>query len=102
MIYYITQSELFQNTADQLQNYLQGKVRSFNLPLILKGTLFQEKVWYFLQTIPYATTMSYKEEALLLAMPSAIRAIANANACNPIEIIVPCHRVVGSNHHWRL
>lgn len=55
-------------------------------------------MWYFLQTIPYATTMSYKEEALLLAMLSAIRAIANANACNSIEIIVPCHRVVGGNH----
>ncbi len=98
MVYCATQSELSQNTAAQLQNYLQGKVRSFNLPMTPRGTLFQEKVWDFLQTIPYATTISYKEEALLLAMPSAIRAVANANACNPIEIIVPCHRVVGSNN----
>lgn len=98
MVYCATQSELSRNAADQLQSYLQGKAHSFNLPLTLKGTLFQEKVWHFLQTIPYATTLSYREEALLLAMPSAIRAVANANACNPIEIIVPCHRVVGSNH----
>lgn len=69
----------------------------FDLPLELIGTEFQILVWKSLLKIPYGKTISYKEQALGLKKPSAIRAIASANGKNPLGIILPCHRVIGSN-----
>jgi len=63
----------------------------------ISGTDFQRKVWNILKTIPYGTTISYKEEALLYGNLKAIRAVASANCSNPISIFIPCHRVIGSD-----
>ena len=90
--------ELF--TADyirQLDAYFSGKLKKFNVPLDLKGTDFQIKVWKELLKIPFGHTISYMELAKKLGNPKSIRAAARANGQNPVSIIVPCHRVIGSN-----
>lgn len=69
----------------------------FNLPLILKGTAFQQKIWNQLQKIPFGKTKSYQEQAIVLGNPTAVRAVARANGDNRISIIIPCHRVIGKN-----
>jgi O-6-methylguanine DNA methyltransferase len=84
-------------TAAELQAYFAGKIQTFTTPLHLRGTPFQLQVWQQLQNMPYGKTMSYKQQAIALKNAGAIRAIAHANGANPIMIIIPCHRVVGSN-----
>jgi methylated-DNA-[protein]-cysteine S-methyltransferase len=69
----------------------------FDLPLAPKGTPFQQEVWRFLQTIPYGKTTSYGAIAQAMGKPKATRAVGAANGRNPIAIIIPCHRVIGSN-----
>ncbi len=83
----------------QLESYFQGKRRHFDLPLLLRGTTFQRQVWDALLTIPYGTTISYGQLATTVGRSSATssRAVANANARNPISILVPCHRVIGAD-----
>jgi AraC family transcriptional regulator of adaptative response/methylated-DNA-[protein]-cysteine methyltransferase len=81
----------------QLKEYFDGKRKKFTVPLVTPGTEFQNKVWKELQTIPYATTRSYKEQATALNKPESVRAVANANGMNRIAIIIPCHRVIGSD-----
>lgn len=81
----------------QLTEYFECKRKKFKLPLVTPGTEFQKAAWKELQTIPYASTRSYKEQASALKKPEAIRAVANANGMNRIAIIVPCHRVIGSD-----
>lgn len=83
--------------TDELQEYFAGKRFSFNVPLDLFGTAFQKKVWQELLKIEYGTTVSYKEIAKRIGAPKAVRAIGGANNQNPIPIIIPCHRVIGSN-----
>lgn len=87
--------ELFKQVA----RYFQGKHRHFDLPLLLHGTTFQRKVWDALLTIPYGTTITYGQLAVKVGRSSAesSRAVANANARNPIAILVPCHRVIGAD-----
>jgi len=80
----------------QLSEYLARTRTSFDLPLAPRGTAFQRRVWDALRAIPYGTTTSYGELARRLGDPSATRAVGAANGKNPIPIIVPCHRVVGS------
>lgn len=80
-----------------LKAYFAGENPGFDIPLHLMGTPFQQQVWQQLQNIPYGKTMSYKQQAIALKNPGAIRAIAHANGANPIMIIIPCHRVVGSS-----
>ncbi|WP_447005501.1 methylated-DNA--[protein]-cysteine S-methyltransferase [Saccharothrix isguenensis] len=87
---------LFADVAAQLAEYFDGTRTSFDLPLDLIGTPFQRSVWEALCEIPYGTTVSYGELAQRLGRPSAARAVGLANGRNPIGIIVPCHRVVGS------
>ena len=70
----------------------------FDIPMLFAGTDFQKKVWHKLLEIPYGVTISYGELATQLGMPKAVRAVANANGANAISIIVPCHRVIGSDH----
>jgi len=84
-------------TAKQLDEYFSGKRKKFDLPLRPKGTAFQQTVWNGLISIPYGDTKSYKQVAQLLGNPDASRAVGMANNKNPIVIIIPCHRVVGSN-----
>jgi len=81
----------------QLKAYFAGDLKEFDLPLKLEGTPFQLAAWKTLRTIPYGKTLSYKEQAIRMGRPRAVRAVGTANGRNPISIIVPCHRVIGSN-----
>ncbi len=87
----------FAAAAAQLSEYFAGRLTSFDLPVTMTGTSFQRLVWSALQDIPYGTTVSYGELAAAIGRPSAARAVGLANGRNPISIIVPCHRVVGSD-----
>lgn len=90
-------SKLSDEAYTQLQEYFNNKREQFNIPLELKGTPFQKQVWSALTKIPYGKTKSYKEIAQDINNPKAVRAVGNANNKNPIAIIIPCHRVIGSN-----
>lgn len=81
----------------QLEEYFNGKRRNFDIPLDLVGTEFQKQVWLSLLEIPYGFTATYAKQAELLGKPSAVRAVANANGKNKISIILPCHRIIGSD-----
>lgn len=81
----------------QIQEYLEQKRKKFILPLLLKGTNFQIKVWQALRTIPYGETRTYEEIAKQVGNSKAARAVGMANHNNPILIVVPCHRVIGKN-----
>lgn len=83
--------------VSQLNEYFNSKRTSFDLPLNLKGTKFQTKVWQALLSIPYAQTVSYQDIALKIGNPKAVRAVGAANAKNPLAIVIPCHRVIGKN-----
>lgn len=87
----------FDIVRSQLSEYFERKRVHFDLPIALHGTIFQQSVWSLLQTIPYGETRSYGELADLLGNRLAIRAVGLANGKNPLSIIIPCHRVVGSN-----
>ena len=84
-------------TVRQLQAYFAGKLRRFELTLDMQGTAFQKRVWRELEGIPYGETRSYRQLAVALGSPNAVRAVGGANGANPIPIIVPCHRVIGSS-----
>ncbi|TGV03762.1 methylated-DNA--[protein]-cysteine S-methyltransferase [Flavivirga rizhaonensis] len=86
-----------EDCARQLKEYFEGKRNQFNLKLNPQGTDFQKKVWKLLEQIPYGKTLSYLELSKQLGDVKAIRAVANANGKNPLWIIVPCHRVIGSD-----
>ncbi|GLZ33768.1 methylated-DNA--protein-cysteine methyltransferase [Lentzea sp. NBRC 105346] len=88
---------VFDAVTTQLGEYFTGARREFDLPLALRGTAFQQTVWKALLGIPFGETMSYGELAALIGRPSAARAVGLANGKNPIGIIVPCHRLIGSN-----
>jgi AraC family transcriptional regulator of adaptative response/methylated-DNA-[protein]-cysteine methyltransferase len=81
----------------QLKEYFAGKRKDFTVPLVTNGTPFQMNVWSILQDIPYGSTRSYKEQAKILGNPNATRAVAKANGDNRISILIPCHRVIGTN-----
>lgn len=88
---------LNQKSKQQLQEYFAGKRTLFDLPITLFGTPFQKSVWTELSRIPYGETRSYKDIALSIGAVKAVRAIGGANNHNPIPIVIPCHRVIGSN-----
>lgn len=90
-------TELLSMATIQLDEYFQGKRTIFSLPFKLIGTPFQLAVWKELQNIPYGQTTSYKEIAQKINKPKACRAVGMANNKNPLPIIIPCHRVIGSN-----
>lgn len=81
----------------QLREYFTGKRKEFSIELITPGTKFQQKVWNELLKIPYGTTSTYLEQAISLNNPASVRAVAGANASNRIAIVIPCHRVIGSD-----
>lgn len=81
----------------QLDEYFEGRRKKFNVPLLLEGTDFQKAVWRQLQKIPFGETASYGEIARAIGSPKAFRAVGNANNKNPIPVIIPCHRVIGSD-----
>ena len=82
---------------DQIDEYFKGKRREFSIKLLLEGTDFQKKVWRQLMKIPFGETSSYKDIAASIGNERAVRAVGNANGKNRIAIIIPCHRVIGSN-----
>ncbi|MGN6165933.1 MAG: methylated-DNA--[protein]-cysteine S-methyltransferase [Flavisolibacter sp.] len=89
--------ELLTKCAKQLEDYFEGSRKQFDLPLGQDGTAFQLKVWDLLYQIPYGKTISYNQLAKQYGDLKAIRAVASANGKNNLSIIVPCHRVIGSN-----
>ena len=91
------ETQLIKNTYHQLTEYFNGKRKVFDIPIKLSGTIFQQKVWSALQTIPYGEVWSYKHLAEVVDCPKGCRAVGMANNRNPVSIIVPCHRVVGIN-----
>ena len=93
----LADTPLLRKAIKQLTEYFMGKRTTFDLPLALEGTAFQRQVWQtMLDTVPYGTTISYGELANRCGHPKAARAVGNANHVNPVPIIIPCHRVVGS------
>jgi methylated-DNA-[protein]-cysteine S-methyltransferase len=90
-------SDIIEKTKIQLNEYFQGKREVFNIPILFIGSDFQKTVWAALVQIPFGKTTSYLELSRLLQNEKAIRAVAAANGANAISIIVPCHRVIGSD-----
>jgi methylated-DNA-[protein]-cysteine S-methyltransferase len=88
---------ILEETVRQLQAYFAGKLEMFDLPLVPAGTPFQQTVWRHLCEVPYGQTISYGELASRIGNPKASRAVGLANGSNPIPIVIPCHRVIGSN-----
>ena len=89
--------DILKTCLDQLDEYFHAKRRQFMISLAPDGTRFQQKVWQQLLSVPYGATASYLEIAQAIGNPGAVRAVGAANGRNPISIIIPCHRVIGSN-----
>ncbi len=90
------ETDITEETANQLNEYFAGKRKEFDIPLLFTGTDFQKKVWNVLLKIPYGKTVSYSELSEILDNKKAVRAVASATGANAISVIVPCHRVIGS------
>ena len=93
-------SDVIEKAVWQLDEYFAGKRRTFDVPLLFVGTDFQKTVWNALLTIPFGQTLSYGDMAQRIGLPTAVRAVANANGANALSIFAPCHRVIGSD--WSL
>ena len=93
----VVQTPLLQEAEEQLTEYFAGIRREFDLPLAPKGTPFQQAVWAQLLQIPYGETRTYGQLAAALGKPGAGRAVGSACHCNPLAILIPCHRVLGAN-----
>ena len=93
----VEQTELLNRTYHQMEEYLSGKRKVFDIPINPKGTSFQKQVWNALLDIPYGETRSYEEIAIQIGNSKACRAVGMANHKNPIAILIPCHRVIGKN-----
>lgn len=91
-------SAALNHVIKELNEYFAGNRKIFDIQIVFTGSDFQNRVWEELTKTPYGTTISYAELAVLIGNPKAVRAVASANATNPISIIVPCHRVIGSNN----
>ena len=95
---YVEQNdEVIQKTIVQLNEYINNQREKFDIPLLLVGSDFQKSVWEALLKIPYGQTNSYKEQSHAIGNEKAVRAVANANGANALSIIVPCHRIIGTN-----
>ena len=88
---------MIDEVSKQLEEYFEGKRKSFDVPLVVPGTDFQQRVWEALNKIPYGVTRSYKQQADVVGDVKAVRAVARANGENRISIIIPCHRIIGSD-----
>lgn len=93
----ITDNLVLQATQQQLQEYFMGDREQFDLPLKPKGTEFQQNVWQVLLTVKHGCLASYQDIANSIGNPKAVRAVGAANGRNPIPIVIPCHRIIGSN-----
>ena len=90
-------SSVLEEAKRQLDEYFAGNRKAFTIPLLLVGTVYQQQVWNELLNIPYGATTSYKEIAQNIGKPKAVRAVAGAIGANGISILIPCHRVIGSD-----
>ena len=90
-------SAIIQQLKRELIEYFNGERKTFEIALYFRGTEFQENAWKALLKIPYGQTRSYKEQAIAINKPTAVRAVAGANNRNKISIVIPCHRVIGKN-----
>lgn len=90
--------DLLIECKNQLDDYFSGKSLEFNLPLNPEGTVFQKKVWAELMTIPNGQTITYQQLAMRLGDPKLVRAVGSANGRNPLAIVIPCHRVIGTGN----
>ena len=90
-------SPVIEMTIVQLEEYFAGKRQEFDIPILMVGTDFQKQVWVELQKIPFGKTATYLQLAQNMNNPNAVRAVANANGANAISIIIPCHRIIGSD-----
>ena len=88
---------LLEQAVAEIDGYFAGTLRDFSIPLCFHGTAFQQQVWRELLTVPYGETISYQAIANALGNPKAVRAVGAANGQNPISIIAPCHRIIGSD-----
>jgi methylated-DNA-[protein]-cysteine S-methyltransferase len=93
----IGETELTREAFRQIDAYLAGELRLFSVPVAPAGTPFMQRVWQILRTIPYGTTLTYRDVAVAAGNPLATRAVGMANNRNPVPIFIPCHRVIGSN-----
>lgn len=93
----LQETPLLHEAATQLTAYFAGSCFCFELPLLPRGSIFQQAVWQALQTIPYGETRTYGEIAAQIGSPAAYRAVGMANHNNPLAIFIPCHRVIGKN-----
>lgn len=90
-------SKVIEETIKQMKEYFSGELREFDIPLLMVGTGFQKSVWHRLMKIPYGTTASYLELSRNIGNEKAVRAVASANGANAISILIPCHRIIGSD-----
>jgi methylated-DNA-[protein]-cysteine S-methyltransferase len=89
--------EILERTTKQIDEYFKGNRKEFDIPLLMVGTDFQKRVWKALMRVPYGATSTYGQIAKNIGSPRAVRAVGNACGANPISIIVPCHRIIGSD-----
>mgnify|MGYP002081327064 CR=1 FL=1 len=94
---YDSNNAILDSATRQLNEYFNGKRRSFDIPLRPQGTEFQKRAWQELRKIPFGEYISYGEQARRIGSPKAVRAVGGANGKNPIGIFIPCHRVIGTN-----
>jgi len=97
MAHSLPEPETIRRTFVQIEEYLAGKRKSFDVPLYAEGTPFMRRVWDALRRIPYGETRSYKDIAAAIGQSGAMRAVGMANNRNPIALIIPCHRVIGAD-----
>jgi len=95
--YELSESDLLTKMCNQLDEFFSSKRRGFDVPILFQGSEFQKKVWDALLKIPYGEVRTYKEQAMMIGNEKASRAVGKANGCNKLFIVVPCHRVIGSN-----
>jgi O-6-methylguanine DNA methyltransferase len=95
--FWIEDYSAIQEVIREIEEYFQGSRNKFDIQMDLRGTAFQKQVWKQLELIPYGSTCSYKDIAKAVGNPNAVRAVGGANNKNPIPILIPCHRVIGTN-----
>ncbi len=93
----IGETELIREAFRQVDAYLAGELRLFSVPVVPSGTPFMQRVWRVLRAVPYGTTVTYRDVAVAVGNPLAARAVGMATHRNPVPILIPCHRVIGSN-----
>ncbi len=93
----VDDEETLEGAVGQLEEYFAGRRREFDLELDVRGTAFQQRVWEAVRAVPYGQTRSYRDIAVAVGQPAAVRAVGAANGANPLPLVIPCHRIIGSS-----